>query len=87
MSDFMLTPTHRATADEDMDGGIADAEMHDAIDATIEADAGNDDKKSEVSSAVGMTSSRPKAKVVKAKSKSKASTPGAEVKVEVPAKK
>lgn len=80
-----------------MDGGIADQEMNAATDNTIEAEAA-DDKKSDAASAVGMTSTEPRAKVVKAKgkastpsaestSRSKASTPGAEVKVEVAAKK
>ena len=95
----MLIHSHSNTADHDMDDGIADEDLNAAIDDTIEAEAAAaDDKKSEVSSAVGMTTSEPRAKVVKAegkastpsvesKSKGKASTPGGEVKVEVPTKK
>ena len=75
----MLIHSHSDTADPDMDDGIADEDLNAAIDDTIEAEAAAaDDKKSEVSSAVGMTTSAPRAKVVKAKGK--ASTPGAESK-------
>ncbi len=80
----MLTLAGSSSADAEMDGGIADDEMNDAIDATIEAEAAHDDKNSEVFSAVGMTPSKPKAKTVTAKGK--ASTPGAEDNVEVPEK-